>query len=105
MVEHLNVPEDDVFQVVTRQAAIVAHDGYLGIHRDDPVFVEITLRRGRTTEQKVGFYRSAAKYVRERAGVEPRNLFVGLTENGNDDWSFGNGEAQYAQHAQPGPPA
>lgn len=96
MVEWLNVPQDDVFQLVTRQATIVANDGYLGIRRDDPVFVEITLRRGRTTEQKVGFYRAAAKYVQEQARVEKRNLFFALTENGNDDWSFGDGEAQYA---------
>ncbi|MEU3826701.1 tautomerase family protein [Streptomyces sp. SID486] len=100
LVETLGVPPEDRFQVLT------GHDGvtgtlragdYLGIHRDDSVvFVAITLRAGRDAARKRAVYRRIAELVHERTGTEPRNVFVTLTENGDADWSFGYGLAQYA---------
>jgi Tautomerase enzyme len=97
LVEAFAIPADDRFQVLRGSAAdrVVYDPGFLGVERDDDVvFVQVFLRRGRTDEQKRAFYRALAKHA-ERAGVEPRNLLVTLTENGLADWSFGNGEAQY----------
>lgn len=99
LVEALGVPPDDCFQILT------GHDGttgtlrygdYLGVRRDAGiVYVAVTLRAGRTTEQKRALYRRIAELAQEYAGTEPRNVFVTLTENGPADWSLGNGEAQY----------
>jgi phenylpyruvate tautomerase PptA (4-oxalocrotonate tautomerase family) len=71
---------------------------YLGVHRDDDiVFVAITMRSGRTADQKQALYRRIAELAKEYAGTEPRNVFVTITENEPLDWSFGNGVAQYAE--------
>lgn len=101
LVETIGIPPDDRFQV------LVGHDGtgstlrydsdYLGVHRDDGlVYVAITMRSGRTPEQKQALYRQIAELARDYAGTEPGNVFVTLTENEPIDWSFGDGVAQYA---------
>jgi tautomerase-like protein len=97
LVEAFAIPADDRFQVLRGSAAdrVVYDPGFLGVERDDDVvFVQVFLRRGRTDAQKRAFYRALANHA-TRAGVEPRNLLVTLTENELADWSFGNGEAQY----------
>ena len=102
MVAAFSIPDDDLFQVLTGAApALMRYDsGYLGVRRDDPMtFVQVTLRRGRTEEQKRAFYAELARRV-AHAGIEPRNLLVVLTENGLADWSFGEGVAQYLDTPQ-----
>jgi 4-oxalocrotonate tautomerase len=95
LVETMNVPRDDRFQIRSRVSAaeLVADAHYLGIERRDPVIVEISLRAGRTVEMKRAFY---ARVV-ELAGVRPEDVTIVLNENGLADWSFGNGIAQYAR--------
>jgi phenylpyruvate tautomerase PptA (4-oxalocrotonate tautomerase family) len=106
MVETIGVPPDDLFQVLT------GHDGasgtlrydpsFLGVHRDDGiVFVALTIRSGRTQAQKQALFRRIAELAHERAGAEPRNVFIALTENEPIDWSFGDGVAQYAPAPEP----
>jgi phenylpyruvate tautomerase PptA (4-oxalocrotonate tautomerase family) len=98
MAETLGVPADDVFRVLDAVAAdaILADPGYLGIRRERPLFVEVTLRAGRSDEQKRAFYRRVAELIAERAGVRGSDVLVVLRENGLADWSFGDGIAQYA---------
>ena len=70
---------------------------YLGVDRDDGiVLVQITLACGRPVEKKEALYRRIAEGLSERAGVASRNVFVSLVEVGREDWSFGEGVAQYA---------
>ncbi|GGS61197.1 tautomerase family protein [Streptomyces cinerochromogenes] len=100
LVQTLGIPPEDRFQVLTGHDGVtstVRHGDYLGIRRDDSlVFVAITLRAGRDADRKRAVYRRIAELVHERTGTEPRNVFVTLTENGDADWSFGHGLAQYA---------
>ena len=99
MRETLNVPEDDRFQVVTEYPddGLLYGENYMNIRRTDGVvFVQIFLRRGRSLEMKQAFYRRAAELMHERAGVRMEDSLIVLTENGPEDWSFGNGIAQYA---------
>jgi 4-oxalocrotonate tautomerase len=59
LVECLNVPERDHFQIITEHSAgrLLYDSGYLGIERTDGiVFVQVFLSAGRTTEQKKAFY-------------------------------------------------
>lgn len=97
MTETIDVPRDDFFQILTRSDGHLRYDpGYLGIRRDDGVvFVSITMRVGRTYAQKKALYARIAELASERAGIEPRNVFVSVTENHPVDWSFGEGVAQY----------
>jgi len=98
MVETIGVPERDRFQVISEHAPnrFLYNRGYLGIERSDQqVFVQIFLSKGRTTEQKQALYATLVKYVSEDAQLRPQDVAVVLTENTREDWSFGNGVAQY----------
>jgi phenylpyruvate tautomerase PptA (4-oxalocrotonate tautomerase family) len=99
MTETIDVPRDDVFQIRTshRQGGVGYDPGYLGVNRDDGiVFVNITMRVGRTDAQKKALYRRISELAAERVGIEPRNVLTALTENQSIDWSFGEGAAQLA---------
>ncbi|MFJ9614371.1 tautomerase family protein [Streptomyces noursei] len=99
LIETIGIPPDDHFQVLVSHDGVnstLRHGTYLGVQRDDGiVYVAITLRAGRTDEQKQALYRRIAELAREYAGTEPRNVFVTLTENQSIDWSLGHGVAQY----------
>ncbi|GHF40795.1 tautomerase [Streptomyces mashuensis] len=98
--ETIGIPADDLFQILTSHdgtTGTLRHGTYFGIERDDDiVYVRITLRAGRTPQQKRALYRRIAELAEAYAGTEPRNVFVTLTENGPADWSLGEGQAQYA---------
>ncbi|AOK07188.1 tautomerase family protein [Burkholderia sp. AU28942] len=94
-----NVPEDDIFMVVTEHTAENFFFGrhYLDIERsDDLVMIQITANNTRTLEQKKALYRTIAENLAAQPGVRPEDVFISLVEVLKDDWSFGNGIAQYA---------
>ena len=97
MVETINVPERDRFQVINEHAPgrLAYNDAYLGVKRSDGiVIIQVFLSKGRTTEQKQAFYATCAKYL-EAAGVRREDVTITFTESTREDWSFGNGVAQY----------
>lgn len=99
LVETLNVPEHDNFQVITEHAPgrLVIDPGYLGITRTDAaVIIQVTLNAGRSTVLKQAFYRAVADGLHEHAGIRREDVVIGLIEVAKENWSFGNGEAQYA---------
>jgi hypothetical protein len=74
LIDAIGIPANDLFQVLT------SHDGatgafrydpdYLGVHRDDGlVFVDITMRSGRTSKQKQALYRRIAELASKHAGT------------------------------------
>lgn len=100
LVAVLNVPENDRFQVISEHARqdLVIDPGYLGIHRtDDAIIIQITLNEGRATlELKKAFYKALADGLHERVGLRREDVFINLVEVRKENWSLGNGEAQYA---------
>ncbi len=102
MVETLNVPKDDLFQVIAQhaQSEMQFDRDYLGIHRsDDCVFVQITLNGGRTVEMKQRFYKTVADGLHATLQLRREDVLINLVEVTKENWSFGNGEAQYAPPA------
>ncbi|MHB1057042.1 MAG: tautomerase family protein [Rhodanobacter sp.] len=99
MRETFDVPENDRFILVSQHDAdeFDADPGYMGIARsDDLVIVQITCRSGRTTEQKQALYRRIAENFSADPGLRPGDVFINLVEVARENWSFGNGVAQYA---------
>ena len=97
MVETINVPERDRFQVINEHAPgrLVYNDAYLGVKRSNAiVIIQVFLSKGRTTEAKQAFYAACTKYL-EAAGVRKEDVTITFTESTREDWSFGNGVAQY----------
>lgn len=97
--EAFNVPEDDKFVVVHEhdKSEFVYAASYLGVDHDDGlVIVQITANEGRTTDMKKALYRSICDKLGSAAGVKPNNVFISLVEVKKENWSFGDGVAQYA---------
>jgi 4-oxalocrotonate tautomerase len=98
MVEAIAIPPDDRFQVITAHPpeALIYDPQYLGVHRSDRiVFLQITLSFGRKPQQKRKLYKRMAEILAEAPGLLPQDLLINLVETSWENWSFGNGEAQY----------
>ena len=98
MVDVLGVPEGDRFQVIAEHDSdnLKIDRAYLGIKRSDAaLIVNITLREGRHVETKKAFYKNIGDALHTRVGLRKEDVFVALVETSSENWSFGNGEAQY----------
>ena len=97
MVEAFEVPATDRYQSVTqhRPAEMVLEDTGLGFRRSDKVVLLTVVSRQRTESQKKKFYQLLAERLHERCGISPDDLIISLVENGDTDWSFGHGRAQF----------
>lgn len=99
LVETMNVPPDDKFQILTDHApsTIVYPPEYLGIrHSPAVVIIQITLNAGRTLEQKRALYTNIADRLGVDPGVPRSDVIINLVEVVKENWSFGDGIAQYA---------
>jgi phenylpyruvate tautomerase PptA (4-oxalocrotonate tautomerase family) len=95
----VGVPEKDRFQVIGEHEAnnFLFDASYLGIERtDDLVIIQITWNEGRTVEQKKALYKAITEGLTRSPGLRPEDVFISLVEVKKENWSFGNGIAQYA---------
>ena len=100
MVDTINVPAKDHFQVITEhdKDRLIYDPSYLDIPRTDGmIFIQITLNEGRTVELKKAFYKAVGERLNKELGVRMEDVFINLVEVKKENWSFGNGVAQYAQ--------
>jgi len=98
-VDAIKIPEKDRFQIVTEHSAgdLIYDPSYLDIQRsDDVLLVQITLSAGRSVEIKKALYARMVELLAESPGIRKEDLFVSLVEVAKENWSFGNGIAQYA---------
>ena len=100
MTKTLGVPADDRFEVITEHPRenFIFDPGYLGITRtENGVFIQVTLNAGRTVDTKRAFYRAIADGLHRRLQIRREDVLINLVEVPKENWSFGNGEAQYAE--------
>lgn len=99
MHETFNVPRDNQFMTITEHAAdnFRFDASYLGISRtENVVFIQISANDTRTVEQKKEMFRRIALHLSESPGLRPEDVFINLIEVKKENWSLGNGLAQYA---------
>jgi len=99
MRESITIPENDRFATITElEDGNFNNSGdYLGISRsDDIVYIQITLNSGRTTDKKKALYAEIAERLHAKLGIRKEDIVISLLEVLPEDWSLGNGEAQYA---------
>jgi phenylpyruvate tautomerase PptA (4-oxalocrotonate tautomerase family) len=99
MVSELKAPTNDRFQVITEHDpdSLIYDPTYLNIKRTDHIiFIQITLNEGRTLEAKRQFYRAVVDALAARPGVRSQDVLINLVEVDKENWSFGDGFAQYA---------
>ena len=97
--ETFDVPEYDFFVTVDElQSRDFIYDRkYFNIERsDDLVVIQLTVSNTRTVEQKKALYRRIVERLGKSPGLRPQDIFLNLQEVAKENWSFGNGEAQYA---------
>ncbi len=99
MVEAINCPPQDRFQIITEHTKenFLYAPEYLGIpHTNDLIIIQITLNEGRTVELKKALYQAIANGLNTAVSVRVGDVFISLVEVKKENWSFGNGVAQYA---------
>ena len=100
MMDTINVPAKDNFQIITEHDpdSLIYDPEYLNIQRTEGiVIIQITLNEGRTLERKKAFYRRLAERLHAELGIRMEDVFISLVEVKKENWSFGNGIAQYAE--------
>ena len=100
MLDTINVPPRDNFQIISEhdKDSLIYDSEYLNIQRTDGILIiQITLNEGRTLERKQAFYKQLAERLHEELGIRMEDIFISLVEVKKENWSFGNGVAQYAQ--------
>jgi 4-oxalocrotonate tautomerase len=98
IVEAMAVPAKDRFQVISEYKAgdLIYDADYLDVKRSGKiVFVQITLSTGRKPGQKRALFKRMAELLAKSPGLRPEDLLINLVEVSWENWSFGNGEAQY----------
>jgi phenylpyruvate tautomerase PptA (4-oxalocrotonate tautomerase family) len=99
LVDVLDAPEGDRFQVITehRKNALSFDREYLNVHRtDDCVFFQIALNVGRSVELKRIFYKELTDRLYRVLALRKEDVFINLLEVTRENWSYGNGLAQYS---------
>src|SRR5258708_28350507 len=99
MREAFNIPEEDRFVVVSEhsESEFQFSKTYLDIARsDDLVIIQITANNTRTVEQKKAFFARIADLLSVNPGLRKEDVFISLVDVPKENWSFGNGVAQYA---------
>ena len=94
----IGVPQNDRFQIITEhpKSGLIFDPGYLGVERSEAlVMIQITLNEGRSLELKKRLYKSIADQLHSRLSIRREDVFINLVEVKKENWSFGNGEAQY----------
>ena len=98
MVEAIAIPESDRFQTIDEYSSnnLVYDPNYLRVDRSDQVvFVQITMSFGRKPQQKRALYKRITELLSQSPGVRPQDVVINLVETSWENWSFGNGAAQY----------
>lgn len=99
MLEHFDATDRDRYQLITehKPGQIIAEDNGLGFERTDDIVVVQIFQQGRTRLHKQAAYKALAERLQGESGLQPSDLIVSVVENTRDDWSFGNGIAQFVE--------
>lgn len=91
------VPVRDRYQVVSehKPSRTRIEDTGLGIQRSDKVVLLQITTRPHSTEEKTAFYRELCAELQRSCGIEASDVMVNIIQNSDEDWSFGNGRAQF----------
>ena len=97
MRETIAIKEGDRFMAITEHGPHEFASGrFLSVDRsDDLVQIQVFWAPGKTAEQKLAMYRRIVERLGTSPGVRPEDVLISVTETAAENWSFGNGEAQF----------
>jgi 4-oxalocrotonate tautomerase len=97
--ETFAVPEEDRFITVSEhsESEFQFSKTYMDIARtDNLVILQVTVSNTRTVEQKKALFARIVELLAQKPGLRKEDVFINLLEVAKENWSFGNGVAQYA---------
>jgi 4-oxalocrotonate tautomerase len=97
--ETFTVPEEDRFVTVSEHSPseFQFSKTYMDIARsDDLVILQITVSNTRSIEQKKALFARIVELLSQKPGLRKEDVFINVLEVAKENWSFGNGVAQYA---------
>jgi phenylpyruvate tautomerase PptA (4-oxalocrotonate tautomerase family) len=91
------VPERDRYQIVHQHPAaeMRIEDTGLGIPRTDQIVMVQVTTRPRSRLEKQTFYELLCAELLRRCAVKASDVAISITQNTDEDWSFGYGRAQF----------
>src|SRR4051794_25076020 len=98
--ETFTVPDEDRFVAVSEhsESEFQFSKTYMDIARtDDLVILQITVSNTRTIGQKKALFARIVELLAQNPGLRNEDVFINLLEVAKENWSFGNGVAQYAE--------
>lgn len=97
-VETFSTPDGDRYQILTQHKPFEMQilDTGLGINRSKEVILFNLVTRPRSTKAKKAFYDKLTYRLQEELSIKKSDVIFSLVPN--DDWSFGNGEAQFLSY-------
>jgi hypothetical protein len=97
MLAAFKVPERDRYQIVHEHSAaeMRIEDTGLDIPRTERIVMVQVTTRPRSRLEKQNFYEVLCQELSRRCGVKPSDVVVSVTQNADEDWSFGYGRAQF----------
>ena len=99
MRETLSVPEDDQFMTITEHDAanFRTSTSCYGVNRtEDTVYIQFNVFDTRTAEQKKALFKRTVELLGDKPGIGPENVFIVVQPSAKENWSVGNGVAQFA---------
>jgi phenylpyruvate tautomerase PptA (4-oxalocrotonate tautomerase family) len=100
LVEEFKIPELDKFQIINElgNGNLIFPPEYLGIpHTKNMIYIHITAKSGRTVEMKKKLFAKIASSISDKEDILSDDIFIVLSENSVENWSFGRGEAQLVE--------
>jgi phenylpyruvate tautomerase PptA (4-oxalocrotonate tautomerase family) len=97
MLAAFKVPERDRYQIVHEHPAteMRIEDTGLRIPRTERVVVVQVTTRPRSRLEKQNFYELLCQELARRCDMKASDVVVSITQNNDEDWSFGYGRAQF----------
>ncbi|USG60227.1 tautomerase family protein [Sneathiella marina] len=95
----LDVPEDDQFMTITEHdAANFRYGGAFDVTRsDDLLYIQITVFDTRSVDQKKVLFAKIVELLGKKPGIRPEDVFINIYDLPKENWSVGNGIAQFAR--------
>jgi len=97
MLAAFKVTDRERYQIVHEHPAaeMRIEDTGLGIPRTERLVMVQVTTRPRSRFEKQNFYGLLCQELVQRCGVKASDVVVSITQNADEDWSFGYGRAQF----------
>lgn len=103
LMEHFAAPPRDRYQIITQHEPyeMICEDTALGYKRTERLVFVHVFQQGRTAEQKQTFYQKLMEGLAKTDSLGKEDLIVSMAKNEKEDWSFGEGRAQFLDGGLP----